>query len=90
MTTNPFSTGESDLPDVWGGVALFALLADGATLCERCIVDPTNPVEDWRDKSDTSGGCGWEIVGFFTSDQTDEDIVCDHCNATLDKPTHED
>lgn len=79
---NPFAD-RANVPDVFGGVSLMALMDDGETLCEQCLIDPRNPVHDarvtdeWRD--------GWGVVGFFTSGECDEGSleICAHCNRTI-------
>jgi hypothetical protein len=79
--TNPFPN-RANVPDVFGGVALLALLDDGETLCERCLVDPSNPVHDARNDSDALRD-GWGVVAFFTSDECESTEICAHCNRVI-------
>lgn len=84
MTTddrNPYADGRIELPDVFGGVALFAIMDDGGTLCESCVRDETNPVHP-----DDGSRDGWGVVGFDTTGNTDDGVQCDHCSKVLQEP----
>lgn len=76
-STNPYADG-TGIPDVFGGVALFAVMDDGGTLCESCVRDPSNPVHPFSNPPD-----GWGVVGFDTTDNTDSGVTCDHCSRVL-------
>lgn len=89
-TTNPFADGAnmpydhpSVVPDVYGGVWLFAVMDDGGTLCEQCVINPENPVEDVRHTPSPYGASGWGVVGFDTTDNVEDYLQCDHCNKVL-------
>lgn len=64
-------------PDTYGGVALFAIMDDGETLCEACATDKANPVH--------IGGAddGWRFVAWETTGNTDERVQCVHCGAIV-------
>jgi hypothetical protein len=79
---NPFAD-PANLPDVFGGVSLFAVMDDGGTLCEPCVVDPSNPVHDERENPAGQHGDGWGVIGFDTTQSTDEFLACDHCGRVL-------
>lgn len=78
--TNQYPT--SKVPDC-GGYFLIALTDDGDTLCERCVVDPTNPVHEHSPNAPRGEGDGWGVVGWFTSGEIDSLTVCAHCSTVL-------
>ena len=80
---NPFAADPSLVPEPYGCVALMALMDDGETLCEQCVRDPSNPVEDRR--IDPHGGfyTGWGVVGFFTSGECEDGETCAHYNRII-------
>lgn len=71
----------SKVPDMFGGYMLMAITDDGDTLCEFCVIDPTNPV--WESSPLASDGDGWGVVGWDSSASTDEGYNCAHCNRVL-------
>lgn len=73
MTTTPL-----ELPDVFGGVALFAVMDDNGILCEACLRDPANPVHRDRSRRD-----GWCVVAFDTTGNSDGEVGCDVCGKVL-------
>lgn len=76
---HPFAgDNRANLPDVFGGVALFAITDDGDTLCERCVTDPSNPVHDCREREDVWHD-GWSVVAFDTTGNVEENPTCAHC-----------
>ena len=70
---NPYAVGLVDVPDPWGA-SLAAVTDDGDTLCERCVVDPANPLHP-----DDGSADGWGVVGWVTSRDTDGPDACGHC-----------
>ena len=72
-----------NIPDAFGGVWLFAVMDDGGTLCEGCVRDETNPVEDRRNDPHTGGYSGWGVIGWDTTQNVEEFLACDHCGKVL-------
>lgn len=66
------------IPDAFGGVALFAVMDDGGTLCESCVRDDSNPVHTDDDSKD-----GWGIIAWDSTGNTDSGVQCDHCGRVL-------
>lgn len=81
MTTNPFAD-PSNMPDVFGGVALLAVMDDGEFLCEKCLTDSNNPVHDERGKSDPERD-GWGVVALIGSNDIEEAANCAHCGNVI-------
>lgn len=82
---NVYAADPSLIPDVFGGVSLFAVMDDGGTLCESCVRDESNPVHP-----DDGSNDGWGVVGFDTTGNTDSGVVCDHCNRVLQESSDDD
>ena len=74
---NPYAAGLVDVPDVVGCYALAAVTDDGATLCERCVVDPSNPVHPANPEDRYPDG--WGVAARITSGHLDGADWCDHC-----------
>ena len=57
-----------------GGYAIAYLMDDGEYLCPTCVIDKSNPVHEDGEND------GWKIVGYTTSADTDETLICAHCS----------
>lgn len=80
-TTNPFAD-PANVPDIFGGVQLVAVMDDTELLCEKCVTDPSNPVHDERGNADPPRD-GWGVIAFDTTQSIDEPADCSHCGATI-------
>ena len=77
---NPYAAGLVDIPDAMGYTP-FAVTDDGGTLCERCVVDPANPVHP-ADPADRYPD-GWGIAAWSYDGAHDGPVTCDHCAAVI-------
>lgn len=66
-----------DVPDAFGGVGLYLVVDDGEVLCERCAVDPTNPVHCGGEAD------GWRFEGWQTTEADEETVQCAHCGRII-------
>lgn len=71
------------VPDCMGYIPI-AITDDGDTLCEGCVLDPTNPVHVARDSDPFPDG--WGVLGWAHSGEYDDGVVCAHCNRALFDP----
>lgn len=66
------------------GYTVFAVTDDGDTLCEPCVLDPTNPVHAHDSNRHASGGDGWGVIGWDHSGNVDtEPVTCCHCGKVI-------
>lgn len=76
------------VPDTMGYIPI-AVTDDGDVLCEKCVLDPTNPVHDASPEIPTSviyldmGQDGWGVVGWDHSGNAEEEVTCSHCNKVI-------
>lgn len=77
---------QDEIPEP-GGYNLIAVMDDGDVLCEWCVRDPFNPIEDRRKDHHAGGYTGWGLVGWSTTGDTDSYTVCANCNRVLVEDT---
>lgn len=68
------------VPDCMGYLPI-AVTDDGDVLCERCVLDPTNPVHEATTGERSPDG--WGVVGWSHSGDVDEPEFCGHCARDL-------
>lgn len=68
------------VPDC-GGYFPIAVTDDGDTMCERCVLDPTNPVHEHS--ANESHDDGWGIIGWTYDGECESFTACAHCNTVL-------
>ncbi len=83
LSDNPFASGAAELPDLWGGQSLIAVMEDGEDLCERCVTDPTNPVANHVGRRCSAEGDGWAVVAWEGTASREEDAICAHCSHVI-------
>ena len=68
------------VPDCMGYLPI-AVTDDGDTLCEQCVLDPTNPVHEAGPNDRHPDG--WGVIGWTHSGECEDLTVCAHCNRVL-------
>ncbi len=68
------------VPDCQGYLPI-AVTDDGDTLCEQCVLDPTNPVHVAGPND--SYPDGWGVAGWIHSGACESLTVCAHCYRVL-------